>query len=90
MSKRNGKESEIIVAEEPGPGWLLFRVKEAESDPSLSIHHCLTAWLEGNPGVRVRAALPIVVKGGMTVAVHLWYDTDGRPLQNSGKSLIHN
>jgi hypothetical protein len=75
MSNGNGQTDFTIDAEQPGPGWLLFRVKDAEADPSLPIHLCLTAWLEQNRNVRVRAALPIVT-GGMTVAVHLWYDEE--------------
>ena len=72
MSNGNGRSKIVIEAEQQGPGWILFKVKEAVSDPSLTIHHCLMEWLKER-GVRVRTTLPIVT-GGMTVAVHLWYD----------------
>jgi len=83
MSESAGNPSvgrvEVVVEERPG--WVRVyavfqsefqRQVEFDRTPGL-IDRTLTHWLQGRPGLHVRATLPIL-DGGTTVAVHLWYD----------------
>ena len=84
MADGNGKAAQAHVTvqfDRPRPGWVVLHIKEATVglDLSLHLHRALTEWLTSNPGVRVRAALPIVTNG-QTLAVHIWHDgQEGQP-----------
>lgn len=69
------KPTITVAVERPAPGWALFHVKEATAgtDVSAFVHQTITTWLREHQQLRVRATLPIVT-GGMTVAVHIWFD----------------
>jgi hypothetical protein len=73
----NGASKGYTNAVTLGPGWVLFLASPSDPPPAeelpFALSQAVEQWLKSQPGVRVRATLPIV-SGGNTVGIHVWYD----------------
>jgi hypothetical protein len=69
-------DSDIKIAIEQLSNYVLFAPQDLANVPkgiAVIINRVMVNWLKENPGVRIRAALPIT-QDGQTTALHLWYD----------------
>jgi hypothetical protein len=75
-SKMSDDDQVIIERVEMGTGWVCFRpgakTPNADRLPGY-LNRTLCIWLKQNPGLSVRAAIPIM-ENGNTIAIHIWFD----------------
>jgi hypothetical protein len=76
----NGSSQGTTNVVKLGPGWAVAFANPGHPPPADDLPYALSQglerWLKELPGIRVRAALPIV-RGGNAIGIHVWYDGDG-------------
>ncbi len=76
MAEDQQQESITINVVEMGVGWIFFELGEIKPrghQLAYTLNRAMYDWLQDNPRVVIRTALPIVADG-MTTGIHLWYD----------------